>query len=135
MLRYGDEMFSCCSRQVLEDLLKLSESIKHRLAWSDTKLLRSILVFLDTRSWTAPRVPIDSAGVGSDDKAEIREAMEYIVKIFREPLEAKDARIFSLQDEIDEIFDFYRKYLENQVEDYRKVWYKLYTAHDASGPM
>ena len=128
---YSDETFSCCSRQVLEDLTKLSESIKHRLAWSDTKLLRSILVFLDTRSWTAPRVSIDSAGLGSDDKAEIREAMEYTVTIFREPLEAKGACIFSLQDEIDEIVDFYRKYLESQGEDYRKVWYKLCTAHDA----
>ena len=54
LLHYGDEMFSCYSRQVLEGLLKLSESIKHCLAWSDTKLLCSILVFLDTRSWTAP---------------------------------------------------------------------------------
>ena len=131
MQHYSDETFSCCSRQVLEDLTKLSESIKHRLAWSDTKLLRLILVFLDTRSWTAPRVSIDSAGLGSDDKAEIREAMEYTVTIFREPLEAKGACIFSLQDEIDEIVDFYRKYLESQGEDYRKVWYKLCTAHDA----
>ena len=83
-----------------------------------------------SRSWTAPRLPIDSAGVGSDDKADIRGAMEYIVTIFREPLEAKGACIFSLQNEIDEIVDFYRKYLENQAEDYRKVCYKLYTAHD-----
>lgn len=65
------------------------------------KLLRSILAFLDTRSWTTPRIPTDSADVGSDDKAEIREAMEYIVTLFREPLEAKSASIFSLQDEID----------------------------------
>lgn len=57
--------------------------------------------------------------------------MEYIVTIFREPLEAKDVCIFSLQDEIDEIVNFYRKYLENQAEDYGKVWYKLYTALDA----
>ena len=39
--------------------------------------------------------------------------MEYIVTIFREPLQAKDACIFSLQDEIDEIVNFYSKYLEN----------------------
>ena len=128
LLHYNDETFSRCSKQVLEDLQNLSESIKHRLAWSDTKLLRSILAFLDTRTWTTPRIPTDSV---ADDKAEIREAMEYIVTIFREPLEAKDACIFSLQDELDEIVDFYRKYLENQAEDYRKVWYKLFTAHGA----
>lgn len=128
LLHYDDETFFRCSKQVLEDLQNLSESIKHRLAWSDIKLLRSILAFLDTRSWTTPRIPIDSV---ADDKAEIREAMEYIVTVFREPLEAKDACIFSLQDELDEIVDFYRKYLENQAEGYRKVWYKLFTAHGA----
>ena len=85
--------------------------------------------FRDTRSWNTPRISINSADVWSDGKAEIREAMEYIVTIFREPLEAKDTWIFSLQDEIDEIVD--RKYLQNQAEVYRKVWYKLFTAHDA----
>ena len=32
---------------------------------------------------------------------------------------------------IDKIVNFYGKYLENQAEGYRKVWYKLFTAHDA----
>ena len=36
--------------------------------------------------------------------------MEYILKVFREPLEAKGACIFSLQDEADEVVDFYRKF-------------------------
>ena len=57
--------------------------------------------------------------------------MEYIVTVFREPLEAKGTCIFSLQGEIDEMVDFYRKYLEIQTEDYRKVWYKIFTEHDA----
>ena len=74
---------------------------------------------------------MDGDEEGSDDKAEIRSAMEYIVTMFREPLEAKNTCIFSLQDEIDEVVDFYRKYLESQGEDYRKVWYKLFVAQDA----
>ena len=57
--------------------------------------------------------------------------MEYIVTVFREPLNAKNTCIFSLQDEIDEVVDFYRKYLEIQAEDYKKVWYKLFISHDA----
>ena len=129
--RYDNEVLSDCSRQVLEDLQELSEAIKCWLAWSDTRLLRSILVFLDTRSWATPRARMDGDEEGSDDKAEIRSAMEYIVTMFREPLEAKNTCIFSLQDEIDEVVDFYRKYLESQGEDYRKVWYKLFVAQDA----
>ena len=122
MSHCDDGMLSCCPEQVLEDLQKLSEVIKHWLAWSDTRLLCSILIVLDTRSWTTLRVTTEIDEEVSNDKAEIRSAMEYIVTVFREPLEAKDTCIFSLQDEIDEVVDFYRKYLESQGEDYRKVW-------------
>ena len=38
---------------------------------------------------------------GEDDKAEIRAAAEHIVSIFWEPLEAKGAYQFSLDDELD----------------------------------
>ena len=54
----------------------------------------------------------------ADDKAEIRRAVEYIVTVFREPLEAVGTCIFALIDEVDEVVDFYRKYIESQ--DYRK---------------
>jgi hypothetical protein len=127
---YDDGMFSHCSDTVLGDLQNLSDAIKHRLEWSDTKLLRSILIFLDTRSWDTP-IHTMSEEKGSDDKAEIRGAVEYIVDKFREPLEAKNACICSLQDEIDEVVDFYRRYFKSQAEDYRRIWYKLFTAPDA----
>ena len=67
----------------------------------------------------------------TDDKAEIRKAVEYIVTVFREPLEAKGTCIFALIDEVDEVVDFYRKFVKSQGEDYRKVWYKLFTAADS----
>ena len=65
-----------------------------------------------------------------DDKAEIRAAAEHISSIFWEPLEAKNACLVSLNDKVDEIVDFCRKYLD-VLEDYKKVWYKLHTTHDA----
>ena len=37
--------------QAKADLRSLEKKIRDRLEWSDMKLLRSILVFLDTRSW------------------------------------------------------------------------------------
>ena len=136
LTQYNDEKIPHCCGQALQDLEKLNVKMKERLAWSDTKLLRSIVAFLDTRGWAATRVAPDTLCQSdeegsSDDKAQIRAAIEYIVTIFREPLEAKGTCIFSLQDEIDEVVDFYRHYLECQAEDYRKVWYKLFTAPDA----
>ena len=129
-------MLSQCSRQALEDLQKLNGKLRERLAWIDTKLLRSILVFVDTRNWIAPRrVPRGDSDSEQeeevDDKAEIRAAAEHIISIFREPLEAKGACRFSLDDELEEAVDFCRKYLDCQVEDYKKVWYTLHSTHDA----
>ena len=86
-------------------------------------------MFVDTRIWVAPRkVPTTESDseceeeVEVDDKAEMRAAAEYIVSIFREPLEAKGACLFSLDDESEEAVDFCRRYLNCQVEDYKKVW-------------
>ena len=36
---------------VKDDICRLERKIKECLEWSDTKLLRSILVFLDTQRW------------------------------------------------------------------------------------
>ena len=66
----------------------------------------------------------------NDDKSHIKEAVEHIISVFREPLEAKGAELFSLQDELEEVVDFFRRYL-NTGEEYKKVWYKLFTAPDA----
>ena len=58
--------FSPASREktkqdALTDLTGLNEKMKERLEWSDTKLLRCLLVFLDTQTWTGwPTLTIDS---------------------------------------------------------------------------
>lgn len=128
---YTDAMLSSCSAQAKADLGKLDGKIKERLSWSDTKLLRSMIVFLDTRSWAIRHTEEDEE-MDVDDRAHIKEAVEYILTVFREPLEAKGMSVFSLQDELEEVVDFYRQYLvDTQGEDYRKVWYKLFTAPDA----
>ncbi len=69
----------------------------------------------------------------ADDMAEIRAAVEHIVTIFRDPLEAKGACLSSLDDELEEAVQFCRKYLDVQLEDYMKVWYKLYSTQ-GNGP-
>lgn len=125
-------MLSSCSAQAKADLGKLDGKIKERLSWSDTKLLRSMIVFLDTRSWAIRRTEELDEEMDVDDRAHIKETVEYILTVFREPLEAKGMSVFSLQDELEEVVDFYRQYLvDTQGEDYRKVWYKLFTAPDA----
>lgn len=131
---YTSAMLSSCSNQAKADLQKLNEKMKERLAWSDLKLLRSIIVFLDTRSWSAPGSgsSIDELDVIADDKCHIKESVEYIVTTFREPLEAKGMSVFAIQDELEEIVDFYRQYLDTPENDYKKVWYKLFTAPDAT---
>ena len=40
-----------CQEQALHDLLQLDQMMRSRLEWSDIKMLRSILVFIDTQSW------------------------------------------------------------------------------------
>ena len=130
---FTDNMFTQCSCQALSDLQKLDGKMKERLEWTDVKLLRSILVFLDTRSWAAPAVGSSSETRKemTDDMAEIREAVEHVISVFREPLEAKGACLSSLDDELEEAVQFCRRYLNRQLEDYRKVWFKLHSTHDS----
>ena len=82
--QYTSNMLSRCSSLVVSDLKKLDTKIRDRLAWSDTELLRSILAFLDTRSWAAPPKTTPAAEEGGidseipdevDDKSVIRAAM------------------------------------------------------------
>ena len=95
----------------------LDGKMRERLEWTDVKLLRAIPVFLDTCSWAA-------RGEMTDDyMAEIRAAVEHIVTVFQEPLEAKWAH-----DELEEVVHFCRRYLD---EYYRKVWFKLHSTHDS----
>lgn len=40
-----------CKKQALADLERLNRTMQQRLEWSDVKLLRALIVFLETQSW------------------------------------------------------------------------------------
>ena len=58
--------------------------------------------------------------------------MEYLTSAFRAPLEAEGLCDPSmLQDEVEEVVGYARKYLPIGTETYRKIWYKLHTRPDS----
>ena len=116
--KFTDYMFTQCSCQALSDLQKLDGKMREQLEWTDVKLLRSILVFLDMCSWAAPGV--GSSSETREKMADIREAVEHVISVFREPLEAKGACLASLDDELEEAVQICRRYLNSQLEDYKK---------------
>ena len=134
-LQNFDSTLEQCKKHVMDDIRRLEQKIKERLEWSDIQLLRSILVFLETQSWQS-RFSEDSSDddgmLDLDDFAEVRAAVEYIISIFRIPLEAKGMCVASIQDEVEDVVSCARKYLPIGSENYRKIWYKLHTSPDSS---
>lgn len=64
--------------------------------------------------------------------AEIRTAVEYILSVFRVPLEAKGACRVSIRDELEEAVSYARGYLPIPTANYRKVWFQLHTCRDSN---
>ena len=123
-------MFTACSRQALSDLQTLDGKMRERLEGTDVKLLHSIVVFVHTCSWVVGSSS-DTSEEMADDMANIRAAVEHIITVFRKPLQAKGACLSLLNDELEEAVQFCRRYLDSQLEDYRKVWFKLHSTHDS----
>ncbi len=134
---FNDATLNSCKAQALADVNRLEGKMRERLEWSDGKLLRAILVFLDTQTW---RPVITAAGESdseldnSPDKSltEIIAAVERIATTYREPLEAVGVNLLVLQDQITEIVEYARNYLSIEREEYHKVWYKLHVCPDAN---
>ena len=59
------------------------------------------------------------------------DAVEYIISLFRAPLEAKGMCAASVQDELEDVVDFARKYLPLGTLGYRNIWFKLHTCPDS----
>ena len=94
---------------------------------------RAILVLLDIQCWhPSPSSEHSDTDEEENDLAEIREADQYITSHFREPLEAKGATLANIQDEVEEIILYARKYLSIGREGSQMVWYKLHIAPDGS---
>ena len=46
-----DMVLQFCKNEGSADVVRLEEKMQERLEWSDIKLMRAILVFLDTQTW------------------------------------------------------------------------------------
>lgn len=85
-------------QEALQDLSRLYDRMRERLAWSDKKLLRSIPICLPRNSdlvvrtcyaFSANSLLMDDDCEKDCSLAEVKEAMEHISTHFRLPLEAK----------------------------------------------
>ena len=92
--------------------------MRERFEWSDVKMLRAILVVLDTHSWACRTGGALEEDEIDDDTAEVKEAVEYITALFREPLEATGVSLATIQDEAEGVVHYARKYLSIGTEDY-----------------
>lgn len=73
--KYDTATLSYCLREALADLERLTEKMRERLEWSDTNLLRALLVFLEMQSWMKRNV----SDIDSDPAlVELKEAIELI---------------------------------------------------------
>ena len=131
---YTPTTLQTCAAEALADINRLDEKMRARLEWSDVKMLRAILVFLDTHIWPPPpaRGKHSDTDEEEDDLTEIKEAVEYITSRFKEPLEAKGVTLTNIQDEVEEVVLYATKYLSIGREGYQRVWFNLHTAPDAS---
>ena len=149
---YTSSTLRSCQDHALHDLLQLDKLMRSRLEWSDIKLLRSILVFVDTQSWLCKgnesnedmgsslihlsNPDAEAAELEPDDSvdstlASIYDVVDYITSSFKEPLEKQGVGLLSLRDEIEEVVCYSKKYFALHKENYQKVWYKLHTTLDA----
>ena len=132
---YSDSTQQQCFMHAKNDLQRLEKRIGERLEWSDMKLLRSILIFLDTHSWGINKSTKHSTDSEFSqicgNMEHIIAAADYLISLFRHPLEAKGASISSFNDELEEIVSFARNYLNIEQENYKTIWYKLHTTYES----
>ena len=66
--------------EVLHDLGRLNDSMRERLEWLDIKLLRSLLVFIETQNWAGRSRNPDDSNEGIDDcsLAEVKKSVELL---------------------------------------------------------
>lgn len=137
LLSYTNDTIEWCKRQALSDLQRLTDNMLKRLEWSDMKLLRGLLVFLDTQSWMKRlSLATESDCEGEDDfddpsLAEVKGAIKLIFVSFKDPLDARGVSLSVLLDEIEDTIDYTRIYLALECTDNRKVWYNLHVCPDS----
>ena len=129
LLNYSSDVKERCMSEALKDLNRLDGKLQERLSWSNIKLLRSLLIFLETQTWMKRSNLLLADNPLSDDIdtniQEVKEAVEVISSHFKIPLEAKNLTTITLQDEV-EVVEYTRKYINISEVEYRKIWYKLF---------
>ena len=115
---------------MLSDLTNLDDKMRSRLEWSDLKVLRSILLIIDTQNWQMFQANKHSESEDGDDPklCEIQEAAITITEMFRMPLEAQGADLSGILDETEDAVLFARSI---QKDSYKRIWYLLDVAPDA----
>ena len=137
VLQNFDSTLEQCKKHVMNGICRLKQKIKKRLEWSDIQLMRSVLVFLETQSWQKSHSDDCSDDCDEildldDHFAEVRTAVKHIISIFRVPLKAKGMCVASIQDKVEDVVSYARKYLLIGSENYHKIWYKLHSSPDSS---
>ena len=100
------------------------------MEWSDSKLLRSLLVFLETQIWIKRSTNVSADNLLDDEDTittdsnllEVKNAVEHIATHFRKPLNARCLLAVSLPDEVEEIVLYAHTYLSISQTPYRNVW-------------
>ena len=136
LMDYSDAAIDHCKQEALSDLKRLTANILSRLQWSDMKLLRALLVFIETQSWMK-KASTESCDLEVESEfddpslTEVKSAIEQVFLSFIDPLEAHGVSFSSLLDEIEDAIDYARRYLALESTNYREVWYSLHICPDS----
>ena len=90
LLRYNEAAIQFCADQASADLNRLDESMRDRLEWSNMKMLRALMVYLDSQGWSANEVDrsmMENSDADSEDTEDfvlqnILKAADYIIYIY-----------------------------------------------------
>ena len=82
------------------------------------KLMRAIMVFLDTQAWYSHKTD-------ESFSHQLTEAVSMLVENFRAPLEAKATDLAAIQEEAKEMLDYAHQYLRVDRDGYQHVWYRV----------
>ena len=123
---FNDIVLESCKDQALIDVSHLEDRLRQRLEWSVIKLLRGLLIFLDTQTWrpvATDENELESAETSPGDKSlsEVSSAVELTATTFKEPLASVGVNLLVLHNQIIEVVEYAQSYLSMETEAYHKV--------------
>ena len=86
--KYTPATLESCKKQAFGDLKRLNKTIQQRLEWSDVRLLRTLIAFLDTQSCIKRQSTVGDNGEEDTSLEQVNGAIELLSSHFRNPLEA-----------------------------------------------